>query len=74
LIIVGAVVFGILVGIVYGFKLNSQVDGIKSVIMIMISLKDMITLSALMAYGLWNLPIYLWKCQDHKETLYEQLA
>jgi ABC-type dipeptide/oligopeptide/nickel transport system permease component len=74
LIIVGVVIFGILAGIVYGFKLNSKIDGIKSVLMIMLSLMDMITLAALMAYGLWNLPLYLWKCKDNKETLYNLLA
>ena len=41
--------------------------------MIMSSVYNMLLLVSLMSYGLFNLPIYLWKFYDNKESLYSEL-
>lgn len=66
-------VFAVLAAIIYGFKLTSRIDGVQAVAMIMVSLYNMLILSSLLGYGLATLPVYLWKCQDHKQTLYSLL-
>jgi ABC-type transport system involved in cytochrome c biogenesis permease subunit len=72
LIIVGVVVFGALAGLVIGY-LQPHVEGLKSIAMIMSSIYNMLVLVVLMGYGLFNLPIYLWKRQDNRERLYAEL-
>lgn len=72
LIIAGAIVFGALAVLILGW-LQPQLDGLKSIALIMSSIYNMLVLVVLMAYGLFNLPIYLWKCQDNKESLYAEL-
>ena len=72
LIIIGAIVFGALAAVVI-LWLKPQVDGLKSIAMIMSSLYNMLVLVVLMGYGLFNLPIYLWKRYDHRERLYSEL-
>jgi hypothetical protein len=69
LIIAGALVFAILAAIIYGFKLNSKLDGLKSVAMIMSSLYNLFILACLLSYGLCNLPLYLWQACDHRTRL-----
>lgn len=49
---VGIVVFGVLAGVIYGFGLNSHVDGVKAIAMIMSSIYNMLVLTALLSYGL----------------------
>jgi hypothetical protein len=39
----------------------------------MASVYNMLFLVSLMGYGLSNLPIYFWKCEDNKESLYAEL-
>ena len=34
---------------------------------------NMLQLVVLLAYGLFNMPIYLWKCADNKQILYSEL-
>ena len=73
MIIAGAIVFGVLAAIIYGFKLNSKLDGLKSVAMIMSSLYNLFILSCLLSYGLCNLPLYLWQACDHRTRLCDLL-
>jgi hypothetical protein len=69
---VGAVVFGVLAFFVLGY-LQPHLEGLKSIAMIMSSLYNMIVLSALLGFGLFNLPVYLWKKEDKKVQLYSEL-
>ena len=77
MIIAAIVVFGLLAALIFGyFKIQvngSYVTGLKDIGMIMSSIYNMLVLVVLMAYGLFNLPIYLWKSQDKKESLYAEL-
>ena len=62
--IIGAILF-VLVFIVFKVK-NEQINGVKAVAMIMSNVINMLQLVVLLAYGLFNMPIYLWKCADNK--------
>jgi len=46
------------------------VSGIKAVALILTNVINMLQLVLLLAYGLFNLPIYLWKKADNKQQLY----
>jgi hypothetical protein len=72
LIIAGAIVFGLLAALVLGYLLP-HIEGLKSIAMIMSSLYNMLVLCLLMGFGLFNLPIFLWKFHDHRESLYAEL-
>ena len=64
LIISAVIVFGILAVLIF-LWLKPQKDGLNgvmSIAMIMSSIYNMLVLVSLMGYGLFNLPIYLWKC------------
>ena len=67
------------VAIVIGFFLVfvvlkvRDVSGIKAVALILTNVINMLQLVVLLAYGLFNLPIYLWKCADNKLALYDEL-
>ena len=45
----------------------------QAVALIMVNVMNMTTLVLLLAYGLFNLPIHLWKVADNKLNLYSQL-
>ena len=72
LIIAAVIIFGILAVVVFVW-LQPNISGLKSIAMIMSSCYNMLVLVALMGYGLFNLPIFLWKYQDNKESLYAEL-
>jgi len=68
------IVFIILAGVIYGLGLTHEfLDGLKSIALIMASVYNMLVLVSLMGYGLSNMPIYLWKREDNKESLYAEL-
>jgi hypothetical protein len=46
---------------------------IQAVALILTNVLNMLQLVVLLAYGLFNLPIYLWKCADKKQSLYKEL-
>jgi len=62
LAVVGAVLF-FLVFVVIKVE---NINGFKAVAMIISNVINMLQLVVLLAYGLFNLPIYLWKCSDNK--------
>ena len=66
--VVGAIMF-VLVFIVIKVK-NENINGVKAVALIMSNVINMLQLVLLLAYGLFNMPIYLWKCADNKQILY----
>lgn len=61
MILAAAIVFAILAALIFTW-LQPRLEGLKSIAMIMSSLYNMLVLTVLMSYGLFNLPIYLWKC------------
>ena len=57
------------------FKIkNENINEVKAVAMIISNVVNMLQLVVLLAYGLFNMPIYLWKCADNKQILYNELA
>jgi hypothetical protein len=60
--VVGAVLF-FLVFVVIKVE---NINGFKAVAMIISNVINMLQLVVLLAYGLFNLPIYLWKFADNK--------
>lgn len=62
LAILGAVLF-FLVFVVLKVE---NINGFKAVAMIISNVINMLQLVILLAYGLFNLPIYLWKYADNK--------
>ena len=73
LIIGGAVVFGVMIVVVYGMLKVRDISGIKAVALILSNVYNMLVLVLLLAYGLFNLPIVLWKYADNKQTLFSEL-
>ena len=53
---------------------NENINEVKAVAMIISNVVNMLQLVVLLAYGLFNMPIYLWKCADNKQILYNELA
>ena len=72
LIVAACIVFGILAALVFGY-LKPDIEGLKSIALIMTSIYNMLVLVSLLGYGLFNLPLYLWKQYDHRENLYAEL-
>ncbi len=62
LVIVGSAAF-FLIFVVIKVK---NINGFKAVAMIISNVINMLQLVILLAYGLFNMPIYLWKCADNK--------
>lgn len=60
LIVAACIVFGILAALVFGY-LKPDIEGLKSIALIMSSIYNMLVLVSLLGYGLFNLPLYLWK-------------
>ena len=59
--------------IVFGVAKIRDISGIKAVALILLNIYNMLVLVLLLAYGLFNLPIFLWKYADNKQVLYSQL-
>ena len=73
LILIAGVVFGILAGVVYGWLGVRDISGAKAIALIMSNVMNMLTLVVLMAYGLFNIPVFLWKYADNQHNLYLEL-
>ena len=73
LIIVGIVVLGIVAALAYFLIGLANLEGIKSALMIMANVYSMLVLVVLLAYGLFNLPVFLWKYPDNKRRLFQLL-
>jgi hypothetical protein len=50
-----------------------DISGIKAMALVFTNILNMVQLVILLAYGLFNLPIFLWKFADNKQTLYKEL-
>lgn len=50
-----------------------DISGAKAVMLIMSNVMNMLTLVLLMAYGLFNIPVFLWKYADNQHHLYLEL-
>ena len=72
LLLIGVIAFVVLAIIIFVW-LKPDIGGLKSIALIMASVYNMLFFVVLMAYGLFNLPLYLWKRQDNKECLYAEL-
>jgi hypothetical protein len=48
-------------------------NGVKSALMVMANVYSMLILVVLLAYGLFNLPVFLWKYPDNKHRLFANL-
>ncbi len=69
---------GIVAGIVFGLIAYFAIglDGINSVkgtVLIISNVYSMLFLVLLLAYGLFNLPVFLWKYADNRQSLYLEL-
>jgi hypothetical protein len=73
MIIAGVVAFGVLLGVVYGYLEFRDFDGVKAVLLVLSNVYNMLVLVILLAYGLFNLPLFLWKYPDNKAQLYAEL-
>lgn len=72
--IIAAAVVGIVLYVLVFFVIKvKNINGIKAVAMIMSNVINLLQLVLLLAYGLFNMPIYLWKCADNKQLLYNEL-
>lgn len=72
-IVAGAIAIGVVFVLVFVVLQVRDVSGIKAVALILSNVINMLQLVALLAYGLFNLPIYLWKYADNKQSLYNEL-
>jgi hypothetical protein len=68
--IVGIVLLGILAALAYFLIGLSNLEGVKSALLIMANVYSMLVLVILLAYGLFNLPVFLWKFPDNKHRLF----
>lgn len=69
----GVVALGVFIIIAYLVIGLNGINGIKGALLIMANVYSMLVLVLLLAYGLFNLPLFLWKYADNKQTLYRQL-
>ena len=64
-------------GVIYYFigfeRATSMVFTVKAPIMILINVVYMGLIVVLLAYGLFNIPVYLWRIADNKYQLYLEL-
>jgi len=49
------------------------IDSIKGTVLILANVYSMLFLVLLLAYGLFNLPVFLWKYADNRHNLYIEL-
>ena len=68
-----AIVLVVLAVLFYTVVGSRGIGGIKAALLIMGNVYNMLFLVVLLAYGLFNLPIYLWKYADNKHSLYSEL-
>lgn len=68
---------GTVLGIV-GFSIYTKfgfegINGIKAAVLILQNVYSLLQLVVLLSYGLFNLPVFLWKYADNKHKLYHEL-
>eukprot|EP00347_Sterkiella_histriomuscorum_P020171 403338832 len=68
--IIALAIFGCIAYFAIGLN---GINGVKAVLLIMANVYSMLFLVILLAYGLFNLPLYLWKCGDNQHALYKEL-
>lgn len=64
------VILGISIYSKFGFY---GLNGVKAAALIMLNVYSMLVLVVLLAYGLFNLPVFLWKYADNENKLYTLL-
>ena len=65
MIVAGIIALAIFGSIAYFAIGLNGINGVKAVLLIMGNVYSMLFLVILLAYGLFNLPLYLWKCGDN---------
>lgn len=73
MIIAGVIALAIFGSIAYFAIGLDGINGIKAALLIMANVYSMLFLVILLAYGLFNLPLYLWKYGDNQHNLYKEL-
>ena len=68
--IIAGIVFGLIVYFAIGLN---GINSVKGTVLILSNVYSMLFLVLLLAYGLFNLPVYLWKYADNKHNLYVEL-
>lgn len=68
--LIALIVFGAIAYYAIGM---SGINSVKGVVLIMSNVYSMLVLVVLLAYGLFNLPVFLWKYPDNKHSLYQEL-
>lgn len=68
--VVALIVFGTIAYFAIGL---GGINGVKGAVLIMANVYSMLVLVVLLAYGLFNLPVFLWKYADNKHSLYYEL-
>ena len=68
--VVALIVFGLIAYFVIGLN---GINGLKGAVLIMANVYSMLVLVILLAYGLFNLPVFLWKYGDNKSSLFTEL-
>lgn len=68
--IIALIIFGSIAYFAIG--LNGM-NGVKAALLIMANVYSMLFLVILLAYGLFNLPVYLWKYADNSHQLFKEL-
>lgn len=69
----GGIAIAVMFVIVFVICKVRDISGIKAVALILTNVINMLQLVLLLAYGLFNLPIFLWKFADNKQALYSEL-
>lgn len=60
--VVALVIFGSIAYFAIG---QDGIMGVKTAVLMLANVYSMLFLVILLAYGLFNLPLYLWKCGDN---------
>ena len=68
--IIALIVFGLIAYFAIGLN---GINGVKGALLIMSNVYSMLVLVILLAYGLFNLPVFLWKYGDNKSNLFTEL-
>lgn len=66
----GIIALGIFGAIAYYAIGLNGINSVKGVLLIMANVYSMLVLVILLAYGLFNLPVFLWKYGDNKHSLF----
>jgi hypothetical protein len=65
--VIALVVFGLIAYFAIGMD---GINSVKGTVLILSNVYSMLFLVILLAYGLFNLPVFLWKYADNKNSLY----